>query len=158
MKKPVAVSLLWLVLTLSACSSFAQSTPTAIPRLTLPAIPTLTPTPVPTDAPLPPTATPEVGSSLAPEGVPASEWRGIPIMPGAIAGEGDDESYVFTVKATSTQIQDYYQVELGKLGWRSLATGNGDSSVMLMFMNKASATLSVNIITKGDEALVLLVK
>jgi len=79
-------------------------------------------------------------------------------MPDAIAGEGDGESYVFTIKATPQQVQEYYQLELGKLGWQPFATGNGDSSLMLMFTNNASATLTVSIIAKGDEVLVLLVK
>jgi hypothetical protein len=151
-KKPIAAILLLLILVLTACSSFAQPTPTTIPTLTFTVIPTL----MPTYIPLSPTETPDAVSALVPEGQPASEWDGIPIMPDAIAGEGDEESYVFMVKATPQQVQDYYQLELGKLGWQPFATGDGDSS--LMFMNNASATLTVSIIAKGDEVLVLLVK
>jgi hypothetical protein len=77
-------------------------------------------------------------------------------MPNAITGEGDAEGYVFTVKATAQQVQDYYQAELGKLGWQLLAAGEGEAS--LSFVNHASETLTVSIITKGDEVLVLLVK
>jgi len=77
-------------------------------------------------------------------------------MPGAITGEGDQDGYVFTIKATPQQIQDYYQLELGKLGWQPMATGDGNSSTMLIFTKNGSTTLSVSIITKGDEALVLL--
>jgi hypothetical protein len=79
-------------------------------------------------------------------------------MPEAIAGEGDEESYVFTIKATPQQVQEYYQLELGKLGWQPFSTDNGDSSLMLMFTNNASATLTISIIAKGDQVLVLLVK
>jgi len=146
-KKSIAVSLL--LLSLAACSRFAPPTPTVVPTLTFTAIPALTATLAPTNTPLPSTATPV--------GQPASEWNGIPVMPGAITGEGDGESYVFTIKATPQQIQDYYQLELGKLGWQPFAQEGGDSS-MLTFMNDASETLTVNIIAKGDEALVLLMK
>jgi hypothetical protein len=55
-------------------------------------------------------------------------------------------------------VQEYYQLELGQLGWQPFATGDGDSSLMLMFTNSASATLTISIIAKGDEVLVLLVK
>ncbi|HEX9386663.1 MAG TPA: hypothetical protein VF918_10130 [Anaerolineales bacterium] len=147
MKKPIAASLLLLMLVLAACSNFKQPSPTAIPTLTLTVLPTFAPT-----------QTPDAVSSLIPEGQPASEWNGIPIMPEAIAGEGDQESYVFTIKATPQQVQEYYQLELGKLGWQPFATDNGDSSLMLMFTNNASATLTISIIAKGDQVLVLLVK
>lgn len=156
MKKSIAASLL--LLALVACSNFDQPAPTAVPTPTFTVIPTFTATVIPTDTAVPPTETPEVVSELIPQGQPALEWKGIPIMPDAIAGEGDAESYVFTVKATPQQIREYYQVELGKLGWQSFAQGNGDSSIMLMFMNNASETLTVSIIAKGDQALVLLVK
>lgn len=158
MKKSIAVDVLLFGLILSACSSFRQATPAAFPTLTLTAGPAPISTPVPINTPLPPTVTLEPAAGVAPEGHPASEWKGIPIMPDAITGEGDDESYVFTVKATPEQIEGYYQLELGKLGWRSLSKGNSDSSLMLIFTNNDSATLTVSIITKGDEALVLLVK
>ena len=154
MKKLIAASLLVLMLVLTACSNFIQPNPTVIPTLTFTVVPTL----APTNTIVSSTKTPDAVSALIPEGQPASEWNGIPIMPDAIAGEGDDESYVFTVKATPQQVQEYYQLELGKLGWQPFATGDGDSSLMLMFMNNASATLTVSIIAKGDEVLVLLVK
>ncbi|HUF00716.1 MAG TPA: hypothetical protein VMN99_15785 [Anaerolineales bacterium] len=156
MKTRVVASLLLPVLAFAACSDFVQPIATATPTFTLTStrIPAITPT----NTPLPPTETPAAVSTLVPEGQPASEWNGIPIMPGAIAGEGDEEGYVFTVKATPQQIQEYYELELGKLGWQPFATGGGDLSLMLIFMNNASETLTVNVITKGAEALVLLVK
>ena len=155
MKKPIAANLLLLILFLSGCSNSIQTTPTIVPTLTLTVIPTL----IPTNTSLPPTEKTEAVSALVPEGQPASEWKGIPIMPNAIAGEGDEESYVFTVKATPQQVQEYYQLELVKLGWQPFATGDGNSfSLMLMFTNNASTTLTISLIAKGDEVLVLLVK
>ena len=77
-------------------------------------------------------------------------------MPGAISGEGDQEGYVFTVKATSQQVQDYYQTELGKLGWQLSSRSEEGSSLILLFMNSASSVLTVNVLARQDTALVLL--
>jgi len=157
-KKLIAATLFWIALAIPACSIPNLPTSTVTPTQTFTAIPVLTTTLPPTSAPLPPTATPDVVSGLIPEGQPDSEWKGIPIMPGAIAGDGDEEGYVFTIKSTPQQVQEYYQLELGKLGWQLFATGDGDPSRMLMFMDVASTTLTVSIIARGDEVLVLLVK
>lgn len=148
MKSPSAACLLLLALILTACSSFAQPTPTPTPTGTFAAVPTRTATRAPTHTPSPPTETPGT----------ASEWNGIPIMPGAVAGDGDEESYVFTIQATPQEVQEYYELELGKLGWQLSAQEDDDASLLLIFINDASATLTVSIIAKGDEALVLLVK
>jgi hypothetical protein len=153
MKKIVAAILFLFIL--PACSIIA--TPTSVPTLVPTAVPVDTATVARTQAPLMPTATPDIVAELDPEGQPAKEWNGIPIMPGAIAGEGDEEGYVFTIKATPQQIQEYYQGELSKLGWQPFAQGDGGSS-MFIFTNETAETIAVNIVTKGDEALVLLVK
>ena len=144
-KKPIAASLLLLLLVLAACSNPLQPNPTAIPTLTLPAVSSLTP------------ANPSLLlTETVSEGKPASEWKGIPIMPGATSGEGDEEGYVFTVKATPQQVQDYYQTELGKLGWQLSSRSDEGSSLMLLFMNSASSILTVSILAKQDRVLVLL--
>jgi hypothetical protein len=141
-KKCIVAGLL--ALTLVACSNVIQPTPVST------AIPTLMVTVTPTLFPLPPTETRAVQ--------PISEWNGIPIMPGAIAGEGDEEGYVFTIKATPQQVQEYYQLELRNRGWQLFSQDASGSSLMLVFMDSASAALTVNILSKGDEVLVLLVK
>lgn len=150
MKSPIAACLLLFAFVLTDCSSFAQPTPIPTPTGTFTAVPTRTATRAPTRTPTPlsPTETPAA----------ASAWNGIPIMPGAVAGEGDEESYVFTIRATPQQIQEYYELELGKLGWQLSVQEEGDASLLLIFINDASATLTVSIITRGEAALVLLVK
>ena len=148
MNKPIVAALL-LALSMIACSGLAQPTASQPPVQTL----------APTISPLQPTKVQDALSTLIPEGEPASEWQGIPIMPGAIAGGGDEESYAFTTRATSREVQEYYEGELEKLGWELFAQTEGkNSSLMLIFTNDASDTLSVSIIVKGDELLVLLVK
>ena len=156
MQRHIVVRLYLFALILSACSIPKQPNPTLVPTPTSIVLTTPTPASTSESTPLLPTSTSDAVAGLNPEGQPASDWKGIPIMPGAIAGAGDEEGYVFTVKATPQEIQDYYQLELGKLGWKPMATGDGSSSTMLVFTNNASATLSISIITKGDEALVLL--
>ena len=142
MKKIIAVSLL--LQALISCSDTAQPTPTA---------PT-TPTPVATVTRIPS----RVPATETPEVQPASQWNGIPIMPGAIAGEGDEEGYVFTIQATPAQVQEYYRTELGKLGWQPLSQEEKGSSVTLIFTDNVSTTLTVSILSNGDQALVLLAK
>jgi hypothetical protein len=148
-KKTVFICLFAFIFTITtACSGAAQPTAIPVPTLTFTAVPTLPATPTPTSAPLSMTEAPPN----------ASEWQGIPIMPGAVTGDGDEESYVFTIKATPRQIQQYYQLELGKLGWGSFVEGDGVTSLTLIFTNNASEMLTVSILTKGEETLVLLEK
>ncbi len=146
MKKNIAAPLMSFVLALSACSRLAQPTPAPAPPLTATPAPAFTQ--VPTNSPLSSTEMPAT----------PSEWNGFPIMPGATAGDGDDESYVFTTQASARQVQEYYKTELGKLGWQSLVQGEGSNALTLIFTKDNSATLTVRIITKGNESLVLLVK
>ena len=68
-------------------------------------------------------------------------------MPGAIAGEGDEEGYVFTIQATPAQVQEYYQTELGKLGWQPLSQEEKGSSVTLLFTDNVSTTLTIGILS-----------
>jgi hypothetical protein len=154
-KKLIVASSSLFFLVLMACS---RSIPPTIIPISNTAGPSLTATQVPNNTASALTPTPDIVTELMPEGQPTSEWKGVPIMPDAIAGEGDEESYVYTVKATPQQVQEYYQFELGKLGWQLLDAGNKDSSLMLMFMDKTSTTLTISVIAKGNEALVLLVK
>jgi len=157
-KKFIAASLFWIALTTTACSIPIQPIP-VVPTEVFTSVPVLTSTVPPMDnTPLQTAGTPDVVSPLLPEGQPASEWHGIPIMPGAIAGEGDEEGYVFTSKVTPQQVRDYYQLELGRLGWQPMAIGEGEPPLMLIFVDGASTTLTINILSKGDEVLVLLVK
>lgn len=132
------------LLTLVACSGPAQPT-SAVPEVST-QITTVT---------LAPSAVPPSQTSA---GQSTASWNGIPIMPGAIAGEGDEEGYVFTIRATSQQVQEYYQLELGKLGWQLSAQENSGESLMLSYMDSNSATLTVSILSKDEEVLVLLLK
>ena len=157
-----AVFLSLLVALLASCSSFApKPTETPIPTETQAPTSTITPEPTntPTNTPVPPTETPAAPLLKMPVGEPADEWEGIPVMPGAIAGEGDSAGYSFTIEATPEEIQAFYEQELAKLGWNMFASGQGATdTVLLMFMQGADI-FSLSIIPQPDGIMyVLLVK
>lgn len=142
MKRVIAAPLI--LLTLIACSRNVQPTPavTEVPTQ----VESVTPVPMP------------LSPSQTPESQATAEWEGIPIMPGAVAGEGDEEGYVFTIRATVQQVQEYYQLELGKLGWQPSAQESSGSSLILNFSDSTSASIHISILSKGDQVLVLLMK
>jgi hypothetical protein len=165
-----------LVIALTSCSAFAPKptqtpipTGTSLPTLTATAEPSRTPTLTdeptstavpPTKTPIPSTYTPSAPVLPMPSGEPLSNWEGFPVMPNAIAGDGDSQGYSFTIKATSEEVQKFYALELSKLGWNMFATGQGskNNSVLLIFL-KGTDTASVTIIPQeGDLLYVLLVK
>jgi len=94
-----------------------------------------------------------------PSGKPSSEWEGFPIMPTAIAGEGDNKGYSFTINASADEIQKFYEKELAKLGWNMLASGQGTTNSVLLIFMKDTGTFSVSMIPQPDGTMyVLLVK
>jgi hypothetical protein len=94
-----------------------------------------------------------------PSGKPVSEWEDIPVMPNAIAGEGDNQSYLFTIDSSSDEIIQFYKTELVKRGWELLATGQGKTNAVLLIFMKEGNTLSVSLIPQPDGIIyVLLVK
>ena len=144
MKKRIAAS--FLLITLSACSSLLQPIPVTTPPLT--AVPTRTVTVVMPRTPLAPSETSEAGS----------EWSGIPIMPGAIDGDGDEESYVYTIQSMLQTVQEFYRLELEKRHWQLLSEEKDSLSTTLVYVNKQADNLSITLFAKDDEVLVLLVK
>ena len=155
-----------LIIALASCNTFVPQptetptpTNTSLPTSTNTPKPTTTPTNTPTLTPIPPTETSSAPDLPMPSGKPAGEWEGIPIMPNAIAGEGDSKSYSFTINATPEEIQKFYEKELGKQGWNILASGQGTTSAILLIFMKDISTLSVSIIPQPDSIMyVLLVK
>lgn len=136
-----------------------QPTNTPIPpTLSNTSEPTITPTNIPTNPPVLPTETLSEPVLSMPSGKPKSEWEGIPVMPNAIAGEGDSKGYAFTIDTSLDEIQKFYKEELTELGWDFLAIGQGPKSVMLIF-TRDTGPLSVIIIPQSDGIMyVLLVK
>lgn len=115
-------------------------------------------TPRPTKAPPTATHTPFNLELLVPVSTPARDWEGIPIMPGALAGGGDDLGYTFTIKATPEEVADFYASRLPALGWQHFADGAGGTDKQLMVFMQGQETLTVSFFPHNDVLLVLLVR
>ena len=140
-----------LVITLASCSTFVPQptetptpTGTSLPTSTNTPEPTPTPTIAPTRTPIPPTETSSEPVLPIPSGNPSSEWEGIPIMPNALAGQGDIKGYSFTINASPDEIQKFYETELAKLGWNMFASGLGTTDAALLIFMKDRSTLCVH--------------
>jgi hypothetical protein len=159
--KSVSISIIIsiLVIGLTSCGAFAPKptqtpipTPTSLPTSTFTLEPTITPTPTekPTQTPIPPTKPPTAGTLPMPTGKPVSNWEGIPVMPEAIAGEGDSKGYAFTIQATLDEVQTYYETEMSKLGWNILGTGQDKTNAVLLIFTKGPDIASFSIIPQPD--------
>ncbi|MFC1879820.1 hypothetical protein ACFLZW_07905 [Chloroflexota bacterium] len=166
MKKHLLLLTILFLLTMS-CSLFVPTAdPTPQPSATAPLIVINTPRPtdIPPEPPTPtvektdpqpPNQTPdslptEALDDSPPEDPPLSEWKGIQIMPGAIAGKvSDDSSYYYTVDAAADEIVAFYKRVMSNNGW-SLLGGTDpqetDYLVMLMFIKDVQVR-TINIFT-----------
>ena len=175
-----AIILSVLVVALTACNALSAKptetpvpTATSLPTLTSTPEPTTTPTLKPTETPeptftpttrpsatrIPPTETASAPGLPMPSGTPVAIWEGFPIMPNAIAGDGDSSSYSFTIMASADEVQDFYESQLPGLGWNLFATGQGETDTLLLMFMKGTNILTVSIIPQPDGVMyVMLVK
>ncbi len=156
-----------LLLALLACKALIPDpTQTPAPLPTEPPASTSTPEPtlavaetLPAETLAPPTEDSSESNLPIPSGKPVADWKGIPVMPSATAGGGDNQSYAFLVNASVDQVQNYYQEEMGKLGWSLLTSGQGSTQAMIVMFMKGSETVSIMIIPQsGGPTYVMLVK
>lgn len=155
---------------LSACSAFVpEPTPTPTATATFTPSPSAMFTPVPTEtvtqtpSPEPtiaPPATQDVVSALMPVGEPVEEWNGIPIMPGAIAGEeGERRSYRFTVQASREEIQRFYDIALSEMGYVPYAEGRDqDGTLMMLTYDKEISAIMFTLIDVGNGLLLVILE
>jgi hypothetical protein len=68
-------------------------------------------------------------------------------MPQAIAGQEGDGSYYYTVGATVSEIQSYYQTQMAQLGWTLLVSTEGQNGATLMIFQNGGETASISIFT-----------
>jgi hypothetical protein len=102
---------------------------------------------------------PTVFALPSPSGEPLTEWEGIPVMPGAIAGETKSNGYAFTIEATPDQIKGYYDDALLMLGWNKFMTGKSEQGPSMLLYSNGSTTASILITPQdGDTARVVIVK
>jgi hypothetical protein len=166
------ISLAFLVLFLLACSTVtqpfkdvqnlagtAESFATAMPVDTLKAL--ASEIPVSTLEALPsvlPSGMPDFQGYVDPQGTPAADWKGIPIMPQATAGEEakDGSSYSFKVDASVKDAQDFYTSELTKLGWSSSFSMPGNETASVSAYQKDNNILTVTIMNVSGSVVVIL--
>ncbi len=108
----------------------AQSLATSIPIETLQALPSAIASVIPAETlEALPSSVPtfealatQFGNTLNPQGTPAQEWRGIPIMPQATAGQEFSENnlYSFKASAATQEVLDFYNEKLKGLGWNRI--------------------------------------
>ena len=158
------IPLLALIIAAIACNALIpKPTPTAtrLPASTSTFEPTSAaqPTEEPTQVDITPTEKPSDVIFPTPAGTPVKNWNGIPIMPNAIAGDDETQSYAFTLKAPADEVKKFYEKELAKLGWNEFATSEGTSQTILLMFVKGSDSITISIFSQTDGTIyVLLVK
>lgn len=173
-----SILLLILVLLILACSTItrplnqaqdlaatAQSLATVMPVETLKAV--VTQIPVGTLEALPSmapslealgTGMPDFQGYFDPQGTPVFEWKGVPVMPQATAGQEFPEgsTYSYKVDATVKEVQDYYNTELEKLGWTSTFNMPGGEDVAVQVYQKDNNFLTVSVMTNVSREVVVI--
>jgi hypothetical protein len=81
-----------------------------------------------------------------PSGTPLATWRGIPIMPGALAGEDNEYQYQYTLMEEILPVLNYYKAELKKLGWIFDQSGTGYQGEPLLTFKKGTRVLGVSVV------------
>jgi hypothetical protein len=87
---------------------------------------------------------------------PLAAWNGIPIMPQAAAGIEDLDSYLYSIAATSQEVQAFYDNRLPSLGWKFLTTGTGENGALLLLYQKNGKTLTISVIPLKDHVQILM--
>jgi len=102
---------------------------------------------------------PEAGELLNPQGAPLQEWRGIPIMPVAVAGQefSADNSYSFKAEATPEEVQDFYNEKLTQLGWSQPFDNTLNADGGSMTFRKEAGSLTITVVPAEGSVVVLLV-
>jgi hypothetical protein len=129
-----------------------ESIATALPVETLQAFPSVVPTLEGIAS-----AIPEFDNYFDPQGEPLSDWRGVPIMPQATAGqEFDNNTYSFKTDASVQAVVDFYNEEMVKLGWSKTFDMPVDASGGLAVYSKDSSLLTVTITSLDGSVVVIL--
>src|SRR5829696_815030 len=137
--------------TLQAAASQIAS---AIPAETLQALPSAMPSLEALAS-----ALPDFGNMFDPQGAPVQEWRGIPILPQAIAGQefSENNTYSFKANVTAKEVQDFYNEKLAALGWSQPFSLPIETEGGLMVFRKDQGSLAVTITPSEGSVVVLLV-
>jgi hypothetical protein len=132
-----------------------QALPSAIASM----IPAETLQALPSSAPTIEALATQFGNALNPQGAPAQEWKGVPIMPQATAGQEFTENgtniYSFKASVTAQEVQDFYKDKMTALGWNQSFSMPGGSEGGFMAFQKDSSFLTI-VITSSKGAVVVL--
>ena len=125
----------------------------AIPQETLQALPSLAPTLEALASSMP-----DIGNLFDPQGTPVQEWRGIPIMPQATAGQefSENNSYSFRAGVTAEDVQNFYNEKLTALGWTQPFSFPVEAEGGILSFQKDGSNLLVTITVSEGSAVVLL--
>lgn len=140
----------------------AQALGTAIPVETLQALPSLIPAEtleaLPSAVPTFEAIATQFGNFFDPQGTPVQEWKGVPIMPQATAGQefSENNSYSFRAPVTAKEVQDFYNEKMAALGWNQQFNLPIEESGGIIFFQKESNVLTVTITASEGSAVVLL--
>ena len=97
-----------------------------------------------------------LGNVFDPKSPPLSEWKSIPVMPQAVAGEESQGLYVYKVTMTAKDVEDFYAAQLPSLGWTSEFSMPAAGEIAILMYSKDSQTLSITVTTQTDSVLVML--
>ena len=133
--------------------SLATQISTQVPSGTLEALPSMMPSLEAIGSQIP-----DLGNFFNPQGTPVSEWKGIPIMTQATAGQEFAESsiYSYKVDATIEEIQQYYKTELENLGWKSFFNMPSSDSGTVQVYQKDGSILTITIVDTDGNVVVML--
>jgi hypothetical protein len=146
----------------------AQALGTTIPIETLQALPSMLPTVIPQETlQALPSAIPsiealatEFGNIFNPQGTPVQEWKGVPVMPQATAGQEFTQNnaniYSFKVNVTAKDVQDFYNEKLPALGWKSTSGIPSSGEAGIMIFSKDNSNLLITIVSSDNSVVVLL--
>ena len=144
----------------------AQALGTAIPIETLQALPSAIASVIPEETlQALPSAMPSlealatnIGNMFDPQGTPLQDWRGIPVMPQATAGQefSESNSYSFRFTGTTQEVQDFYNEQLTALGWSQPFSFPVEAEGGILTFQKDNSTLLVTITASEGSVVVLL--
>lgn len=101
---------------------------------------------------------PDFGNILNPQGAPVQQWKDIPIMPQAIAGQEFTEknAYSFQASVTMQEVQAFYTEKLTALGWNQPYEIPMEEDAGLMVFEKENSTLAITITASEASVVVIL--
>lgn len=84
-----------------------------------------------------------------PLGEPASEWQGVPIMPGATSGGETADGYEFSTAAAVEEITQFYEAAFAELGYSLIASGE-EAGITFLFFQTSSSQAVVGVLPTGE--------